>query len=503
MRPPKTDCNGNGKVGSCGPASGRARLTGLRHRTEACRTRSTLSPFGSHHRAVHGREGRTYHPRNCMHDMPYGSTGRIDPRSVGKTAARTYWYVLRVLPVTLAVVLGPLITAVYRLTRSAGTQTGSLSLAQAVRGLLCALMLLSLFLSRRLCLLEHRLVRPPLFLATYAVLTSFTSPYPYEHVVFTVKMVFIMLVFASAFQLAEKGLSSERWLTRCAWVVLFMMAACIGVGVFTGRGTDVYRSRYATAGLIDQTGVASFLMLSTLPVFIRLIPTGGAAFAGIMLLSASLFFTMRRSSLIAAAAATCSVFVINLNPFARRILQRRTLVPVAALILLAAVGLSTSAGADLIERFRDLNPFDGSGSGRYTFWRISLEHITDRPMCAQLFGEGLGSIDDLMGRHFGRSIGSHNDWLDFVNAFGLCGLIGISWWHLELARLARHLRNRRDGLFQGACASVIILGLISIGTGGFFEPSWALIYAALGFWAGRTTYERQHEYGGCSVHRAL
>lgn len=427
-----------------------------------------------------------------VHSMPSHFADAICPKRTGNTGARTYWYVLQVTPVTLTVVLGPLIAIVYRLTRPADGGIGSFSLAQAVRGPLCVLMFLSLFLSTGLRFLTHRLAHPLLFLGIYAALTSFTSPYPYENVVFAVKMAFVILVFASAFQLAEKGLSRERWLTTCAWVILLVVAVCIGVGLATGSTVDVYGSRYATAGCIGQPYIASCLILSALPVFIRLIPNGASAVAGMVLLFASLFFMMCRNALIAAAVATCSSFLINLRSLGRRILWRRTLASIGVLVLLAGIGLGTAAGTDLIERFRDLNPFEGTGSGRYIFWRISLERIMNRPMHVQLLGEGMGSMRDVIGPRSGHSIGAHNDWLDFVYALGLGGLIGISWWYFELARFAWGLRGRQDGLFQGACASVIILTLISVGTGGFFDPSWALTYAAMGFWAGCTAHEKQH-----------
>ena len=431
-----------------------------------------------------------------VHGMSSHFADAIYPQRTANTGARTYWHVIEVTPVTLTVVLGPLIAIVYRLTQPADGEIGGFSLAQAIRGLLCVLMFLSLFLSAGLRSLTHRLAHPPSFLAIYAILTSFTSPYPYENIVFAVRMAFVILVFASAFQLAAKGLCGERWLTTCAWVILLVVAMCIGVGLATGITIDVYGGRYATAGCIGQPYVASCLILSALPVFIGIIPHSGSAVAGIVLLFASLFFMMCRSALIAATVATCSSFLINLRSVGRRILRRRILPSVAILLLLAGLGLGTAAGADLIERFRDLNPLEGTGSGRYIFWRIALEHILNRPMHVQLLGEGMGSIRDVIGQRFAYSIGAHNDWLDLTNAFGLCGLIGISWWYAELARFAWGLRGRQDGLFQGACASVIVLALISAGTGGFFEPSWALTYAALGFWAGSTAHEEQHRHTG-------
>lgn len=427
-----------------------------------------------------------------MHDMPSSLTDSADPRRTGDTVVKTPSYVLQAIPVTIVVVAGPLIAIIYRLTWSVDAATSSFSVAQAARGLLCILMFFSLFLSTGLNLLKHRLVRPLLFLAACAVVTSFAHLCPYENIVFAVKMIFITLVFANAFHLAKEGLFGERWLTACAWTVLLIMVLNTGIGLAIGRSVDVYESPYATAGLIDEPSVASALILSVLPVFLKSVPNSGSAITGVVFLLTSLFFTMCRSSLIAAVAATCGSFAISLSSFRHRILRRRVSVPAGILITLAVIGLNTPAGTDLIARFRDINPLEGTGSGRYFFWQVSLKHIMNRPMYVQLQGEGMGSIRDVIKRQTDLSIGAHNDWLDLVHSFGLFGLIGIGWWYLELARFVWRLHGRQDGLFQGACASMIILGIISIGTGGFFNPSWALTYAALGFWAGHAAYAKQH-----------
>jgi hypothetical protein len=416
--------------------------------------------------------------------MPH-LTDHLYPKRTGSATIGIYRRALQLLPVTLAVVLGPLIAVVYRQTQPIDAPTGSLSAGQVIRGLFWVLMLLSLVFSRRLHLLAHRLVRPLLFLAAYAVVTAFIRPYPYQQLVFAVKMAFLTVVFVSALHLAKEGHIRERWLTTCAWLVLLITATCISIGLITGRTADRYKTRYATAGLMNHVGTTSAFALSTLPVFLRGIATSPSALAGVAILYASLFFTMRRSALIAAAVATACSFLIYLSPFEGRIPWRRTLGMLAVLLVLLGIGLNTPAGADLMARFRELKPSEGTGSGRYIFWRISLEHVLDRAIHAQLWGEGVGCIRDLMKERYGLAIPSHNDALDLVNAFGWCGLIGIGWWYCELARFARRLYRRHDGLFQGACASVIILGLISLGTGGSFEPPWAFSYAAMGFWAGR------------------
>lgn len=426
--------------------------------------------------------------------MPSLSTNVTFLKRDGNTASRTCWYVLQVLPVTLTVVLGPFISFAFHLTWPVDAAQGSFSVAQATRGLLCIFMFFSIFLSKDLNLLKHRLIRPLLFLAVYAVLTSLASPYRYMHIVFAVRLIFIVLVFACTFRLAKERICTERWLKMCAWVILLVMAISIGAGLATGEIVAGYKSRFATAGFTHINSVAASLVLSSLPVFMSLIPNSISGMAATVVLFTSLFFTMRRTSLIAGVVATCSSVLIYLISCWRRILWRRVLVLIGIFILLAGVGLSTSAGDDLIERFSDLNPFSGgTGSHRYIFWRVSLEYIMHRPMHVQLLGEGMGSLNDVIKQSGGRWICAHNDWLNFAGAFGLCGLTGISWWFFELARLTWSFRCRQGGLFQGACAALVMLGLVSIG-GGFFNPAWALTYATLGFWAGHVTSEDQQHH---------
>jgi hypothetical protein len=398
--------------------------------------------------------------------------------------SKTLRHVFEALPVTLTVVSGPLIAMVYHLTHPQDAAPGRFSLAQITRGALCVLLFAPLVLSRRLPVLTNRLVRPLLFLALCAVLTAPAAPHARENLVFAVKLIFLVLVFGNAFHLAADRQDGGGWLTACAWVLLLMMASSTGAGLATGRVFAAYGSRYATGGLIGQPMEASTLLLSALPVFISLLPRCRSALAGLWLLSASVFFTMCRSSLIAGGAATGCAFLINLATRQRRLQQRTVVAFLGILLVQLGLGLGTGAGADLVKRFQDLHPGRGTGSGRYAFWEISGDHIRERPLHTQVLGEGMGSIREVMEEQFGAPIGSHNDWLDFVNNLGLCGLAGICWWYGGLVRFAWRLRGRRDGPFQGVCAVTLMLALISTGTGGFFEPCWTLCYAALGFWAG-------------------
>jgi len=416
---------------------------------------------------------------------------------------RTSWRTWQILPFTLAVVAGPLITTVYRLTRPEDAVDGSFSLAQALRGILCLMMFFTLFLSGRLRLLGHRIVRPLMFLATYAVLTCMLSPYPYENIVFAVKSAFAALLFAGAFHLAQAKLCGENWLVGCAWVVLLLMAISQIIGLLTGNTVPFYASNYATAGLIDQPELTSSLIVSTVPVFLRFFPKSRAALAGMMVLLISLFFTMKRTALIAVAGAILCILARNLNPFRSRIPWRRALLAALVICVLIVIALQSQAGKDLLDRMSELDPSQGTGSGRYTFWRIAINNIMDRGIGAQILGQGTGSIRDVMDRHFGSPIGSHTAWLDLTHAFGIFGLMAIGWWYLELIRFANYLRTVRDPAFQGVFSAIVILFLISIGQGGFSDPSFALIYVALGFWAGKVSYRSLPHNAGRNSYRTL
>jgi len=409
----------------------------------------------------------------------------------------------QVVPCTLAVVAGPLITTVYRVTGSPDVQVGSLSLAQMLRGILCLTMVLSLFLSGRLGLLCHPLIRPLIFLSTYAMVTLLVARYPYENIVFAVKLIFVSLVFANAFHLAESRLCSEYWLTLSAWTVLLFMVISQAVGLAAGHTAATYQSSYATAGLIDQPAVTAALIVSTLPIFLRFFPDRGHSVFGVLLLLISVFFTMRRTELAAAFAALLLVLLWFVATLQTRASCGKVVLAILILGLLTAAVLRTQAGADLLARIGELNPREGSGSGRYIFWCISLDHIVDRAIGAQIGGEGMESIRDIMDEHLGQSIGAHNDWLGLTHAFGMFGLAAIVWWYFKLMRFTSYLLKLKDPAFQGALSALVIFIVISFGQGGFYDPSLAMCYAALGFWAGRSSYWEPFCYAGSAFYRTV
>ncbi len=423
---------------------------------------------------------------NCVH--VFYSDQITSPKT---SSAQWVW---EVLPCTIAVMAGPLVATLYSLLRSEDAKDGSFSIGQALNGVLCLMMFLSLFLLRRLRLLELPIIRPIIFLSVYAIITCFLGPYPYENIAFAVKLAFVAFIFASAFHLAQSNLCGEGWLVGNAWVVLIFMAVSQVIGFVTGHTIALY-SKYATAGITDRVSVTASFVVATLPIFLRFFPSRRWSVAGITIVLTSLFFTMRRTELISAICATFIVMIRNLNQLRRNMPSRVVVSAVLALGGLAAIGLQSPAGSDLLARMSNLDPSKGTGSGRYIFWRVSLNHIFDRSISAQIIGEGMGSIRDVMYEDFGHSIGSHTAWLDMTHAFGVFGLLAILWWYFELFLLAKYMSATKNAAFQGVFSAIVIFFLVSIGQGGFSDPAYALIYAALGFWAGQTgNYRRQVFY---------
>ena len=161
------------------------------------------------------------------------------------------------------------------------------------------------------------------------------------------------------------------------------------------------------------------------------------------------------------------------------------------IVALGGIALSSSAGEDAMDRFQELDPSRGSGSGRYVFWRIALDHIASRGIDAQIVGEGMGAVRNVMGHDFGLEIGCHNDWLDVICSFGAVGLLMLVWWYLAFVRFIIGLYRGRHPAFHGALSGFVILAVISLGTGGAFEPALAVTYASLGFWAAQPLWTGQ------------
>lgn len=85
---------------------------------------------------------------------------------------------------------------------------------------------------------------------------------------------------------------------------------------------------------------------------------------------------------------------------------------------------------------------DDFGSGRLIIWGIVISDYINSDFLHIIFGNGLCSVEKLLGEKYGISIGAHNGWLDCIYTFGASGF--IIYAAIQLSLLARAIRLRKS-----------------------------------------------------------
>jgi hypothetical protein len=94
-------------------------------------------------------------------------------------------------------------------------------------------------------------------------------------------------------------------------------------------------------------------------------------------------------------------------------------------VLLLAIGVGAYIQTSLdqiIERNAMELESDEYGSGRTVFWLIIWQNFWKQDIINIIFGNGYGSVHELMQHEYGMPIGSHNGFLDCLYSYGLFGL---------------------------------------------------------------------------------
>lgn len=120
----------------------------------------------------------------------------------------------------------------------------------------------------------------------------------------------------------------------------------------------------------------------------------------------------------------------------------------------------------------------------------ALDHVRQRPLLADVMGEGFLAYTLGVARNFGQNIEgvlAEVDWMDLYGAYGILFAIAIYLFYFESARLARGLRRRHDAaiartallaigwfLLHSAVAGHALAGTIPAGT---LAPMLALVWS--------------------------
>jgi hypothetical protein len=406
---------------------------------------------------------------------------------------------------TFFIIVGPIIDIIYHYSGRVSIFYSQLSLAQFLRGIMSVIMLLFLIYKKNLSIFNLSLIRPIILLILYVMLTSFIHKNFVMDILFSFRLFFLILIFASAYYLSYWRMCNENWLLNCAlWISLIVFTSQI-IGLKLGKTVGAYNSSFATAGLLDQPSIAALTISSVIPIYISYILKRKFAIFGITVTLVSLFLTMRRTELIATMIALLIyIFFVMSGKYVKHIRALNIAIMIFVLFVLALVWIKSPAGQDLIIRFNELNPKVGTGSGRYIFWMIVIKNMLNRSIIKNIIGEGQERIRDLLSLEFGVPIGSHSAFLEVTFAFGIIGIVFIAWWYYNLIKLCNYFYKDNSSIFLGLLSVIIIMFVINLGQGSFDDPSFALIYCSIGYWVGkRNYYKKEGKYGKNSINRAL
>lgn len=389
---------------------------------------------------------------------------------------------LRTMPITVALLGGPVIDVVYRMAELPEATIGGLSLAQGLRGLLCVTMVVVMPKSFLSGAVRIRAVLPLGLLVLYTVSTSVLQPQPFENLVFAVRIIFLLCVFLSVYEFARAELIGRRWIDCIGWSILVLLGLSQVIGYIVGYRATVYRSEYALVGLTGHPKLGAVGVIAIFPFFLLRHPLRKTDILALVLCALSAFATLRRSAIVSLLLAATVVGALHLSPRSRRLGQSKQAILVLVLILISliSVSIATPLGNDVLSRALDLDVWHGgTGSGRTALWQTALEHLIQRSFGDNILGEGLGTIRATMLDEFGRAIGSHNDWLDIWFSLGFVGLLFFAWWHVEMLRLAVMLCRRQVSWGVSVIGAFVIVAFFALATGGIFAPGFAPLFAVL------------------------
>ncbi len=407
------------------------------------------------------------------------------------TIDKTY----RHIPLTLALCLGPSVAMTHSLLED--QVFGFLTIGQLVNGIL--LLVLFLCIPKR-AFLDYGLLKsgaPIIAFCFYILLSSslHSTLAIYDDratdvlsadVGYFLRVLFVYLVFASAYLFYRDGIIDGTWLQRVGLFVLLNVVALQVVGKLVGFKNDPYESEFVFGGIASHVAITAAFLVSIAPTF--LLTTSSVRFKKVafILLLLAVLFTFRRSAILALILATLFGSFAALTILRQSHIAHFIALPLVILTLVSALLFFTAPGHDLIERLKDLNIVSGgTGAGRTLMWPIVIEHIADRNLIANIIGEGVNTINPVMLRQFGREMGAHNDWLDIIVSFGIPAVFLFFWFQIRILILSVTFKvARKPALLATAVMILLIFLVMSLTTGGVFEPAFAPAYATLGILLG-------------------
>lgn len=342
--------------------------------------------------------------------------------------------------------------------------------------------------------LAFRPAIPMLLLVLLLTLSTIASGIGIQVGIITLaKHVYWMLLLLTVADMVAHGSMKLQTIYRCVIIsdLLFMVVVVVApfLGIDLGSFYDIGDARgpYSPHGLalcLCQGFIVALALCST---------QKNRLFLSILLLfcvaaAISIARTYVRTGYLS-FFASLSIFTLFVWLYGKRetiLLRYRTLLSLVFIIIIGCLCVYGVTHAEAFkERNRDLSSFDTAGSGRTIIYRKALEKYSDSSIYQQLLGSGLGDMYFLMGTELKVP---HNDYLVFLLAGGLVGLLLHIWLLTELWRQIKHtaqtnylpliIANSVMGMFVVATMTNPVVGYMSVMT--FFS---FLVGGAMGHYA--------------------
>ncbi len=137
-----------------------------------------------------------------------------------------------------------------------------------------------------------------------------------------------------------------------------------------------------------------------------------------LLLFVGCLYSGQRSASLAVIA--CFPFSAN---YLKQDIKRNDIIILSILLVVAIIPILTISIENLIARHNLDVAKKSMGSGRAIFWGMVWKHFWNNDLIYILFGNGCGSVQELLKRTYGAAILSHNGWLDYMYIYGVVGLL--------------------------------------------------------------------------------
>lgn len=137
-----------------------------------------------------------------------------------------------------------------------------------------------------------------------------------------------------------------------------------------------------------------------------------------LLLFVGCLYSGQRSASLAVIA--CFPFSAN---YLKQDIRRNDIIILSILLVVAIIPILTISIENLIARHNLDVAKKSMGSGRAIFWGMVWKHFWNNDLIYILFGNGCGSVQELLKRTYGAAILSHNGWLDYMYIYGIVGLL--------------------------------------------------------------------------------